>query len=188
MSRIDVKTEDVDISVLSVDLVKELEDFSKYSRSEDKEEILKIAKLALLDIEFEEDFLLAMDFLQCQVEHQKNQRTLVSAIRNQGNFREDFGDLRYMVRELQDNIMDALKYGKRTQRIDDMLIKLSSLIAIANQNPGAQSTVSLANAEGALSPRCSSCVPQCRSAHRQVQTMVVKLSRSLAKAKKTNKK
>ena len=180
MSKLDVSTNQIDASTLSQELIDELQQL-KDRDLESKEKLLKAAKIAILEIDCDEHLLSAVDFLQCQVEHQRNQDKLVSAIRDQRHFREDFGDLRYMVRELQDNIMEALRYGKRTQRIDDMLLKLSSLVALANQNPGVSSTINLANAEAALSPRCSGCVAECRSAHRKVQTFVTKLWRSAPK-------
>lgn len=179
MSKISVHADVFDVNALDPAVRDELASLDKH-QYDNKDEILKLAKLAILDIDCSENILTSIDFLQCQVEHQSNQRKLVDAIRDHRHFREDFGDLRYMVRELQENIMESIRYGKRSARLDDMLVKLSSLIAIANQNPGTPSTVSLANAEGALSPRCSSCVAECRSAHRTVQTFVARLARSVA--------
>lgn len=160
---------------LSPDLIKELKDAKSYS-IEQKESLLGLAKKLLAECDdVDEDICVAVDYLQCQVEHNANQANIMNVIRHRDRFEGEFGEVRYLFRDLRDKLMESIRYGKRTEEVDQLLMKLSTLIAMVNQMSIPQPVVNFANVEGLLSPRCNTCTEACRSSFRKVQVFIRKV-------------
>ena len=148
-------------------------------KMEDREYILKLSKKLLVEIDLDEEIGIAIDYLQCQVDHEKNRQQLLRLLEYRHEFNGEFGELRYMIRELRESLMENLRYGKRTKEVDEILMRLTSLLTLANQAPSIQPSFHFAGAEAALSPRCSTCTESCRSAFRRVQVFLRKVIREL---------
>jgi len=143
---------------------------------EDKASVLKLAKKLLVECDYiDEEICTAIDYLQCQVDHLKNQQEVLSALQHQERFTGEFGDLRYMVHKIRDSLMEDIRYGKRPREIDEVLLRLEELITIASQFRALQPSVNFTGIENALSPRCSNCSAPCLSAFRKVQFFLLKL-------------
>jgi len=149
------------------------------SQMENREYILKLSKKLLVEIDLDEEIGMAIDYLQCQVDHENNRRQLLHLLEYRHEFNGGFRELRYMIRELRESLMENIRYGKRTQELDEILMKLTSLLTLANQAPSIQPSFNFAGAEAALSPRCSTCTEPCRSAFRRVQVFLRKVIREL---------
>jgi hypothetical protein len=164
---------------LSADLRKDLAGKSDYSLNE-KKTVLDLANRVLAECDdIDPDIATAVDFLQCQVEHKGAQDKVLEAIDYSRRFHGDFGDLRYELRRLIEPLMENLRFGKRTEELDRILHSLASLTALANQSPSVQPIVNFAGIEGALSPRCHTCEPACRSAYRIVSGFLRKIIRDI---------
>jgi hypothetical protein len=146
----------------------------------DKKNVLEIANRVVAEFDAVDPALgSAIDFLQCQVEHNTAQDKVLEAINYSRRFSGEFGDLRYEIRELIRPLMENLRYGKRTEELDRVLTSLASLLQLANQAPAVQPTINFAGIESALSPRCQTCEASCRSAFRIVNGFLRKLIREL---------
>lgn len=150
---------------------------------EDKAFALTMAKKLLVKCDdIDEEICTSIDYLQCQVDHLKNQQQVLSVLKHQERFTGEFSDIRHLVRELRDSLMESIRYGKRTREIDEVLLRLGELITIASQLRIMQPPVTFTGIETAISPRCSNCSTSCLSAFRKVQVFLLKL----IKAIKTN--
>jgi hypothetical protein len=85
-----------------------------------------------------------------------------------------------MFRELRDTLMENIRYGKRTEQVDELLGRLTTLIALVNQMPAIQTGINLNGIEKALSPRCASCTDACRPAFRKTEVFLRKVIRAHA--------
>lgn len=160
---------------LSPDLVKELKGAKGYN-VEQKDSLLQMAKKLLAECdEIDEDVCVAVDYLQCQVEHSANQAKIMGVLRHRDRFEGELGDVRYLFRELRETLMESIRYGKRTEQVDQILMRLSALMGMVNQMPAVQPVVNFAGVESLLSPRCASCTEACRSSFRKVQVFMRKM-------------
>jgi len=161
--------------LVSTELRKALADTSDYCLDE-KKTVLDLANRVLAECEdVDAEIGSAVDFLQCQVEHKAAQDKVLKAIDYSQRFHGEFGDLRYELRRLIEPLMENLRHGKRTEELDRILHSFASLSALANQSPSVQPIVNFAGIEGALSPRCHTCEPACRSAYRIVSGFLRKI-------------
>ena len=164
---------------LSDALKKELKEISDFNL-ENKESILKLCKKVLAETDgVDEEICQALDFLQCQVEHNQNQKIVKELLRHRASFGEEFSDVRYLFRELRDSLMENIRYGKRTREVDELLTRLTTLMTIAKQAPVAQPSINFTGLEHALKPRCADCQAPCMSSFRKTQTFVRKLVRAV---------
>lgn len=146
------------------------------SKFEDKGSVLRLAKKLLIECDdIDEDICVSIDYLQCQVDHINNQQKVLHTLQTRQRFDEEFGDLRYLVREIRDSLMQSIRYGKRTREIDEILIRLGELINLANQSRMLQPVMNFTGIENMLSPRCTNCSAPCLSAFRKVQVFLLKL-------------
>ena len=173
---------------LTPDLVKELKEAKGYN-VEQKDSLLRLAKKLLAECDdIDEDICIAVDYLQCQVEHSANQSKIMDVLRHRDRFEGELGEVRYLFRDLRDNLMESIRYGKRTPEVDQVLMRLTTLIAMANQMPTAQPVVNLAGVESLLSPRCNTCTEACRSSFRKVQVFMRKVIQACEQKKIKGKK
>lgn len=160
---------------LSDRLRKKLAESSDYKINE-KEDVLEFANDILSECdEISSEVGLAMDYLQCQVDHKKAQDKALKVLDYGRKFNDGFGDLRYEIRRMIEPLMESLRYGKRSEEVDQVLIRLTSLTNLASQSPAIQPNVNFAGIEGALSTRCQTCEAPCRSAFRIVKVFVRKV-------------
>lgn len=143
---------------------------------ENKNSVAKMARKIMVECDdLDEDLCLAVDYLQCQIEHASNQHEILSFLQHQQRFNGEIGDLRHEFRDLRERLLSDLRYGKRTEEIDKVLTHLSTITMLANQMPAIQPIINFAGIEKALSPRCTNCTDTCRSAFRRVQVFLRKL-------------
>jgi hypothetical protein len=150
------------------------------STMENKSDVLRLAKKLLVECDdIDEEICISIDYLQCQVDHLNNQQKVLSTLQTRQKFDEEFGDLRYLIREIRDSLMESIRYGKRTREIDEILLRLGELISLANQSRMLQPTINFTGIENTLSPRCSNCSAPCLSAFRKVQVFLLKLNAAI---------
>jgi hypothetical protein len=150
------------------------------SRMEDKSSVLRLAKKLLVECdEIDEEICTSIDYLQCQVDHLDNQQKVLSTLQTRQRFDEEFGDFRYLIREIRESLMESIRYGKRTREIDEILLRLGELINLANQSRMLQPVMNFTGIENALSPRCANCSAPCLSAFRKVQVFLLKLNAAI---------
>ncbi len=177
----DQKSEDVftEIArVLKPELVDELSKAMKYG-IEEKESVLRLAKKLLAEFdEIDDDICIAADYLQCQVDHNRNRQNFLEVLQYRGRLDHSVFDLRREFSDLRESLMQSLRTGKRTEQLDEILRGLSTIMATINQAPTVQPVVNLAGIETLLSPRCSTCSDTCRSSFRKLQLFVRKVARA----------